>query len=367
MAMNPNVSPADIAGVVQPPATNIRVAEVPSGMPATPTPVTPPADYKKYKGIYDAFTPVQEMQQKQVTGVNDRYAANAADIKNLFGTLTTMREQDKVKIQEQFVNTLVAQQEMLAGRTAEVRKSTQAGVEAAQQAATELGGPATGPVTSLTQQAAERGIAQSNALSTIWQNQMASQNMNTQASIQNQIAGYGGQQAQITKDLGARRENQLMQLQGQQSEIDQQIASAKADYDQAVRNNNAAAARDAANRANQYAIAKMNNATDLEQAKINATNRSFTNDATGWYNRAAANKILDPQGLASSVEGTVTQLSTPTTTSGDSTWMSPGTTTTNAPRLTKAQILSAWKLANPGKTTAEVAAATDYLKILGYN
>lgn len=355
------VTPADIAPNVQPPATNVTPIATAPAAPARP------ADYNKYKEIYKAYEPVQQFQQKQNTAVNDRYAANAADIKNLFGTLTTLRAQDAVKIQEQFVNTLVAQQNMLAGRTAETRAQTQMGNEAANKAATELGGAPTGAITSQTNAAAERGIAQSNALSTIWQNQMASQNMNTQAAIQNQVAGYGGQQAQITKDLAVKRDAQLMQLQAQQSDIDQQIAGAKTDYDQAVRNNNAAAARDAANRANQLAVAKMNNEADLEQARINSTNRSFTNDATGWYNRAASMQIADPQGLASSVEGTVTKLSTATTTSGNPTWTSSGTTATNAPKLSKAQILSAWKVANPGRSTAEVAAATDYLKILGYN
>jgi hypothetical protein len=352
MAINPNVSPADIAGTVQPPATNIRIAEVPSGMPTTPAPAAPPADYKKFKGIYDAFAPVQQMQQKQVAGVNDRYAANAADIKNLFGTLTTMREQDKVKIQEQFVNTLVAQQEMLAGRTAEVRKSTQAGVDAAQQAATELGGPATGPVTSLTQQAAERGIAQSNALSTIWQNQMASQNMNTQASIQNQIAGYGGQQANITKELGSKRESQLMQLQGQQSEIDQQIAQAKNDYNTAVSNNNAAAAREAANRANQYAIAKLNNDTDLiiAREKLAGTPKAYPASLTGW-NSKVQDLGGDPRVYVDGIESAREKASGPVTGSG-------------APvaKPSKAQIIAQWKTSNPDWTAEELAIVAEYLK-----
>jgi hypothetical protein len=347
MAINPNVSPADIAGTVQPPATNIRIAEAPSAQ--TPAPAAPPADYKKFKGIYDAFAPVQQMQQKQVAGVNDRYAANAADIKNLFGTLTTMREQDKVKIQEQFVNTLVAQQEMLAGRTAEVRKSTQAGVDAAQQAATELGGPATGPVTSLTQQAAERGIAQSNALSTIWQNQMASQNMNTQSAIQNQIAGYGGQQANITKELGSKRESQLMQLQGQQVEIDQQIAQAKNDYNTAVSNNNAAAARDAANRANQYAIAKMNNDTDLIIAALKNTPTATGTKLNQWATNLNSVRPGDATRIMSTTDTAISKIPVTTDTSGRP--IAP----------TKAQIFAQWKKDNPNQPEAIVNDARDYI------
>jgi hypothetical protein len=293
MAINFNPSPADIAGTVQPPETNIRIAETPV-TPAPTTPVTParPSDYKKYKDIYKAYEPVQQFQQKQNTAINDRYATNAADIKNLFGTLTTMREQDKIKIQEQFVNTLVAQQNMLAGRTAEVRQSTQAGVDAAQQAESELGGPAGGPVTSLTRQAAERGIAQSNVLSTIWQNQMGSQSMNTQAAIQNQIAGYGGQQANITKELGSKREGQLMQIQAQQVEIDQKIAQAKADYDLAVKNNNAAAARDAANRAGQLALAKEQNRNQP---------KTYSEDLLGW-NQRVADMGGNPTALSSAID-----------------------------------------------------------------
>jgi hypothetical protein len=356
MAINPTPTPADIAGSVQQPATNIRIAETPAA-PVTPTPVTPapvtpvtpakPADYKKYRSIYDVFAPVQQLQQKQIAGVNDRYAKNAADITNLFGTLTTMREQDKVKINEQFVNTLVAQQEMLAGRTAEVRQSTQAGVDAAQKAESELGGPATGPVTSLTRQAAERGIAQSNALSTIWQNQMASQNMNTQAAIQNQIAGYGGQQANITKELGAKREGQLMQLEAQQTEIDQQIAQAKNDYNIAVANNNAAAARDAANRANAYAIAKMNNETDLTIAREKNQNNTTTYPAnlTGWNSKVQAIGG-DPRTVIDGIEGAREKVS------AGSTLVKPS----------KAQIIAEWKKANPGWTAEDVAIVTEYLK-----
>ena len=280
MTLNPNITPSDIAANMQPP-TNIRIAETPAvtpTTPVTPAPATQPADYKKYKDIYNAFQPVQNFQQQQTTAVNDRYAKNAADITTLFGTLTTLREQDKVKIQEQFVNTLVAQQNMLAGRTAETRAQTTAGNEAANKAASELGGAPTGAITSQTNAAAERGIAQSNAISTIWQNQMASQNLNTQAAIQNQIAGYEGQGAILTKDLGVKRDAQLMQLQAQQTDIDQKLAQAKTDYDLAVKNNNAAAARDAANRANTYAIAKMKNTNQTT---------SYSNDLIGWNKRVA--------------------------------------------------------------------------------
>lgn len=359
MATNPIVSPADIAGTVQPPATNIRIAETPTTPvtppPVTPAPVTPakPADYRKYKSIYDVFAPVQQLQQKQITGVNDRYATNSADIKNLFGTLTTMREQDKIKIQEQFVNTLVAQQNMLAGRTAEVRQSTQAGVDAAQQAESELGGPAGGPVTSLTRQAAERGIAQSNVMSTIWQNQMASQNMNTQAAIQNQIAGYGGQQANITKELGSKREGQLMQLEAQQTEIDQQIAQAKNDYNIAIANNNAAAARDAANRANAYAIAKMNNETDLTIARERNQNSSTTYPAnlTGWNSKVQAIGG-DPRTVIDGIEGAREKAAGPASGRGGLPVTKPS----------KAQIIAEWKKANTGWTAEDLAIVSEYLK-----
>lgn len=350
-----NVTPADIAGNVQNPVNNIQIATAPT---ATPTPAQP-ADYKQYKGIYNAYDPAQKFIGEQRTAVNDRYATNAADIKNLFGTLTTLREQDKLKIQQQAADVIMAQQAALAGRTAEVRMNQQGSQQNALQAAGELGGGPAGDLNALSNRAAERGIAQSNATATNWQGLLGSQTANAVQNIQGQQAAYGGQQAQITKDLGLKREAQLMQLEGQQAQLNQQIAQAKNDYDSAIQQGNAQAARDAANRANAYNIALMRSNTALQVAQMKIDNPAQTKvtDTTGWFAQARNNKISDPAGLANSVEGTINALTDTTNTGGY------GTTPA---KPTRAKILAEWKKANPGMTDAEIAAATDYLKLI-YN
>lgn len=369
MAMT-NVTPADIAGNVQNPAANIGIAAAPAATPAVDD---------KYKTINDVYAPTLANQQQQVQGVNDRYAKNTADISNLFGTLTTLREADKVKIQEQFVNTLAAQREQLASRTAEARAGMAAGEQGAAQAAQELGGPATGPITSLQRQAGERGIAQSNALSTIWQNLQASQNTNNLQSVQNQIAGYGGLKGQLSTQLAGQKDAQLMQLAGQQAQIDTQIAKAKADYDQAIAAGQAQAAQEALNRKNALKIAQTRAYASVQAAKIRASTKTekptYYGKLDTWYTKNRGKGVDEAASnyYASSMDNVLATLSPATSstpTLGPNNQVTYGT-----PTISRSQALKAWVKAEtaaaqkggyPAPDAKAKGIVNDYLTYNGY-
>jgi hypothetical protein len=367
MTMNANVTPADVAGVMKPP-TSIKIADVPAATPTTPT---QPADYQQYKGIYDIYAPVQQMQQTQVGAVNDRYATNSADIKNLFGTLTTLREADKIKLQQQTADVLMQQQSDLASRTAEARMNSQSSAQSAQQASSELGGgPAANTVNALANQATTRGIAQSNNLGTIWQGMQGAQSLNNLQAIQGQQAAYGGKQADMMKQLDLKHSGELLQLQQQQTQIDQQIAQAKNDYNVAVANRNASAAQAALARNATLQAARIRAGATLGAAKIAADSRTqqpktYTNDASGWSSKANdAGK--DPNALSSSLDAAFAKVG------GSSTSTMPGSTFPDptAKKPTKQAILAQWKKDHTDNKGAalydatDLALVTDYLKYI---
>jgi hypothetical protein len=347
--MADNVTPADVAANIQPPTPFTPV--MPVDMPDQTTDLTKSGDYKKYKDIYNVYNPVQQLQNQQVNQVNDRYATNTADMKNLFGTLTTLRQADQVKITEQYAATIAAQQAMLSGRTEEAKQIQQQMMQNAAQAGSELGGPAnagtgaTNPVNEII----SRGVGQSNALATIWQNMMASQNMNNQASIQKQIAGYGGQEVQGISNLDRQRESSLLTLQGKQTDIDTNIAQSKKSFNDAEKARKEQAKQDALNRANQYAIAKLR--TDNQ-------NTTYSNDAVGWTKKAFDAGFTETEVTALSNGADAAYNATkPTTTS-----VYGGGTSTKPP--TKAAVLSTWKKQNKGYNARQLAMVTDYLDLI---
>ena len=126
------------------------------------------------------FQPAMDFINKQMGAANTRYAANQADIKTIFGNLSTVRAADKLKIQQQFTKSIADQQLALANRTAEARAGSQAG---AQQLAVTAGERGQGPMpaSSPVQLAAEEGIARSNEYQQTWaalQNVMSQQAQN---------------------------------------------------------------------------------------------------------------------------------------------------------------------------------------------
>ena len=78
-------------------------------------PVTPSRTAESlYVDPTPAFQPAMDFINKQMGAANTRYAANQADIKSIFGNLSTVRAADKQKIQEQFTKSITDQQLSLA-------------------------------------------------------------------------------------------------------------------------------------------------------------------------------------------------------------------------------------------------------------
>jgi hypothetical protein len=190
----------------------------------TPAPFT--ADML-YQDATSAYQPLMDMYNKQQASLQDRYATNAADIKNIFGNLTTVRAQDKAKIAQQFKTSIEQQQNALAARTAESRQGVAAGQQGAATAAGEMGTAGQPvPTSSLTAQAAEQGIADSNAYQTTWsalQNVMSQQAQN---DVQNAVQGYDYQQTSALETLRNNLEDRLAAIQGNMAGTQSDIAQA---------------------------------------------------------------------------------------------------------------------------------------------
>jgi hypothetical protein len=275
-----------------------------SGGSAAPKPFT--ADML-YQDATSAYQPLLDMYNKQQAQLNERYATNAADIKNIFGNLTTVRAQDKAKIAQQFKTSIEQQQNALAARTAEARQGVAAGQQGAATAAGEMGTagqPA--PTDSLTAQAAEQGIADSNAYQTTWsalQNVMSQQAQN---DVQNAVQGYDYQQTAALETLRNNLEDRLAAIQGDMAGTQSNIAQANLAGKQNVLNTKyaeyqaqQAAAAQAASAAQAAAMKKPSYAKDVFGLQQRAADagvdynqiQSTVNDA---YNAAYA--ALNPTG-----------------------------------------------------------------------
>ena len=164
-------------------------------------PVTPSRQAESlYVDPTPMFQPAMDFINKQMGAANTRYAANQADIKSIFGNLSTVRAADKQKIQEQFTKSIADQQLALANRTAEARAGSEAG---AQQLAVTAGERGEGPMpaSSPVQLAAEEGIARSNEYQQTWaalQNVMSQQAQN---DVDAAVRGYDYQQASALEQL----------------------------------------------------------------------------------------------------------------------------------------------------------------------
>ena len=173
-----------------------------------------------------AYKPTLDLLNQQKTQANQRYEANAADIKNIFGNLSTVGAADSARIKEQFVNTIAQQQAGLAARTAEARANQTAGE--AQQAVT-AGERGNGPMMNVdpTATAREQGIAQSNAYQTVWEALQNANQLQAQNDISTRTAGYGQQQVDAVSRLKMNLEDVLSQLSGKQTDVQSQLAQAK--------------------------------------------------------------------------------------------------------------------------------------------
>jgi hypothetical protein len=172
------------------------------------------------------FQPAMDFINKQMGAANTRYAANQADIKSIFGNLSTVRAADKLKIQEQFTKSITDQQLSLAGRTAEARAGSQAGAEQLAVTAGERGeGPM--PASTPVQQAAEEGIARSNEYQQTWEALQNVMSQQAQNDVDAAVRGYDYQQASALEQLRNNLEQRLSGLEGQQVDVQSQLAGAQ--------------------------------------------------------------------------------------------------------------------------------------------
>lgn len=261
-----------------------NVPPPPGGIPLT-RPGSPQAGPKRFtaEDLYidptPAFQPVLDQYAKQQAQLQDRYGVNQADIKNIFGNLTTVRALDKTKIAQQYQTSIQQQQDALAARTAETRMATEAGQQGAATAAGEMGTagqPA--PTTSLTAQAAEEGVADSNAYQTTWaalQNVMSQQAQN---DVQAAVQGYDYQQTSALEQLRNNLEDRLAAIQGNVAGTQSQLAQAQLEGRQNVANA-------------QYGeeLQRRAAAQSLAAAQASAANKrpSYSSDAFGLQQRAA--------------------------------------------------------------------------------
>jgi hypothetical protein len=197
-------------------------------------PITPSAEAQSlYVDPTPAFQPAMDFINKQVGAANTRYAANQADIKSIFGTLTTVRAQDRQKIQDQFTKSIADQQMSLANRTAEARAGVAAGT---QQMAVTAGERGQGPMPTSTpvQRAAEEGIARSNEYQQTWEALQNVMSQQAQNDVTAAVRGYDYQQASALEQLRNNLEQRLSGLEGQGVEVQGQLAGARIAGQQAV-------------------------------------------------------------------------------------------------------------------------------------
>jgi hypothetical protein len=190
-------------------------------------PVTPSRTAESlYVDPTPMFQPAMDFINRQMGAANTRYAANQADIKSIFGNLSTVRAADKLKIQEQFTKSIADQQLSLAGRTAEARAGSQAGAEQLAVTAGERGeGPM--PTSTPVQQAAEEGIARSNEYQQTWEALQNVMSQQAQNDVDAAVRGYDYQQASALEQLRNNLEQRLSGLEGQQVDIQSQLAGAQ--------------------------------------------------------------------------------------------------------------------------------------------
>ena len=287
-----------------------------------------------------AYQPVLDQYAAQQAQLQDRYGQNAADIKNIFGNLSTVRALDKTKIAQQYQTSIQQQQDALAARTAETRMNTEAGQQGAATAAAEMGTagqPA--PTDSLTAQASEQGVADSNAYQTTWaalQNVMSQQAQN---DVQNAIQGYDYQQTSALEQLRNNLEDRLASIQGNVAGTQSDLAKAKLAGQQNVANvkySEAQARQQAAASAAASAAAAANKPT------------SYSKDVYGWKNRVTdAGK--DTTGIINSINQAATAELRAMQARG-----------VQNPKLTKSSLQNRWLVMFQGDPSTEFA--IDYIK-----
>jgi hypothetical protein len=253
--------------------------------------ITPSAEAQSlYVDPTPAYQPAIDYINKQVGAANTRYGANQADIKSIFGTLTTVRAQDRQRIQDQFTKSIADQQMSLANRTAEVRAGVTAGTEQMAVTAGERG-QGLMPTSTPVQKAAEEGIARSNEYQQTWEALQNVMSQQAQNDVTAAVRGYDYQQASALEQLRNNLEQRLSGLEGQGVEIQGQLAGAKIAGQQSVAQANYAEVQQ--RKAQEAAIkeAQARSYGQIESARIEAEARAnepveYEKNIFGWEQRA---------------------------------------------------------------------------------
>ena len=256
-------------------------SNIDAGMPAAPNFAANDAATAG-SNIDAAYAPLIANLAQQKTDAIQRTAQNAADIKNIFGTLSTIRQQDAIRIADQFKSSLMMQQQALAGRTAEARTGLTANQQAVQQAGAELGGgPTQMPTDSLTSQAVNQGIAGANQYQTVWEGLQGAMQGQTQQNLQNAISGYGYQQADTVRQMQQSLNNTLQGISAQEAQVQTSIGQSKLQAQQALAEMQAEAAQKTAALQNALAVAQINAKGKTDAAKIAAAARVAARTGSG--------------------------------------------------------------------------------------
>jgi len=304
-----------------------------------------------------AYQPALDQIATDKATANERYGTNKADIANIFGQLTTARQADVARVNEQFTQSIVSQQEALAKRTAEARTGMAQTMASAQTAAAERGGgPAANLAASPATVAGEKGIADANAFQTIWEGQQGAIKGQTQQNLQNTITGYGFQEAQATQQLQKSLEDTLNQLSRQETGVRGELAGAQiagqsqvkqASYNEYLSKTAAEAAQRLAATRGYYDVqqAQIDAQNKIDLALINEANRvkNYGDDALG-LDRRVADFGYDPAEFWATVDS-VDVASAPSS----------------------AAAFAQWRANNPGADAAISSAARDWFNAQRYN
>lgn len=259
-----------------------------TGKPAASRPLT---DLLRVPGIESIYAPVIQQLDAQQTAANKRYQDNAANLKNIFGALSGLAAQDKIKIQEQYAQSLAAASGALQQRTAAANEATAAGVAQAQATGAERGmGP--GMAVNPLQTATAEGNARATEYQTTWDNLQRANEAQAIADTSARGAGYGSQQVAALQGLQQSLEDRLMQIGGNTAQVQSDIAAAKFGQETNIAQAKYAEAVAARNAAIAAANAKANSAD-----KIPALDKLRSSLGTQRFN-ALTNQISKAYGTA---------------------------------------------------------------------
>ena len=247
--------------------------DMPTTNPLAPTSANDINASSAARGLYEDPTPIYQPSidfiQQQRSLANERYAQNKADITNLFGSLTQVNKESQARVQSQFEKSIADQQMATAQRIAQARQGAQATQESALRAMDERGGGPMGNIqASPAAVAAERGIADIGAYSTIWEGMQGAIGQQTQQNLQANLAALGQTQAQSQQQLQRNLQDYMLGLSGQEAGVRSDLAQAVYGGRMGVREanyNEVLARQEAARQAQLAAIEAANQAPEFSR------------------------------------------------------------------------------------------------------